>query len=88
MLAHALADSSMQGREFTFIGHSDIRGDDQYNLGLSLERAEAISERVVALEPSLKGRIHVEGHGSREPIDTGTDERALRANRRLQVVIK
>jgi outer membrane protein OmpA-like peptidoglycan-associated protein len=87
-LAHALADPSMTGREFIFIGHSDARGGDQYNLGLSLERAEAISQNVTALEPSLKGRIHAEGHGSREPIDTGTDERALRANRRLQVVIQ
>jgi outer membrane protein OmpA-like peptidoglycan-associated protein len=87
-LAHALADPSMDGREFTFIGHSDIRGSDQYNLGLSLERADAISQKVIALEPGLKGRIHAEGHGAREPIDPGTDERALRANRRLQVVIK
>jgi outer membrane protein OmpA-like peptidoglycan-associated protein len=87
-LAHALVDPSMAGREFIFIGHSDPRGGDQYNLGLSLERAEAISQSVIALEPSLKGRIHVEGHGAREPIDTGNDERALRANRRLQVVIQ
>jgi outer membrane protein OmpA-like peptidoglycan-associated protein len=88
ILARSLADPSMSTREFTFIGHSDARGGDQYNLGLSLQRAQAISQSVIALEPSLKGRIHVEGHGAREPVDTGTDERALRANRRLQVVIK
>jgi outer membrane protein OmpA-like peptidoglycan-associated protein len=87
ILARSLVDPSMAGRKFTFIGHSDSRGGDQFNLGLSLQRAEAISESVIALEPSLRGRIHVEGHGAREPIDTGTDERALRANRRLQVII-
>jgi len=88
VLARALADPSFQGHQFTFIGHSDARGGDQYNLGLSLERATAISQSVIGLEPSLKGRIVVLGVGSREPIDTGTDERALRANRRLQVVVK
>lgn len=87
VLAKALADPSMQGREFTFIGHTDRRGGDQYNLGLSLQRAEAMREIVDAMEPSLKGRIRVEGHGAREPIDLGNDERALRANRRLQVTV-
>ncbi len=77
----------MQGREFTFIGHTDRRGGDQYNLGLSLQRAEAMREIVNTLEPSLKGRIRVEGRGAREPIDLGGDERALRANRRLQVIV-
>ncbi|MGA2776893.1 MAG: OmpA family protein [Steroidobacteraceae bacterium] len=88
VLAHALADPSMQGREFLFIGHSDARGGDQLNVSLSLQRAEATSQSVIALEPSLAGRIHIEGHGAREPIDLGSDERALRANRRLQVLIK
>jgi outer membrane protein OmpA-like peptidoglycan-associated protein len=88
VLAHALADPSMEGHEFTFIGHSDIRGGDQYNLNLSLHRADAISQSVIAIEPGLKGRIHVEGHGAREPIDSGSDARALQANRRLQVVIQ
>ena len=87
VLAHALADSSMKGRNFLFVGHSDARGGDQYNVDLSLQRADAISQSVVALEPSLRGRIKVEGHGAREPIVTGADAGALRANRRLQVLI-
>jgi outer membrane protein OmpA-like peptidoglycan-associated protein len=88
VLAHALADPSMSGRDFTFIGHSDYRGGDAYNVALSRQRAESISQSVITLEPSLKGRIHVEGHGAREPIDSGTDAQALQANRRLQVFIK
>jgi len=88
MLAHALADPSLASRQFLFVGHSDSRGDAQYNVGLSLQRAQALSQAVVAVEPGLKGRISVEGHGSREPIDPGTDEAALRANRRLQVLVK
>jgi outer membrane protein OmpA-like peptidoglycan-associated protein len=87
VLAHALADASMQGRDFLFVGHSDMRGGDQFNVALSLQRADAISQSVIAIEPSLRGRIKFEGHGAREPIDTGTDARALRANRRLQVLV-
>jgi outer membrane protein OmpA-like peptidoglycan-associated protein len=87
VLARALADPAMAGHEFTFIGHSDYRGGDQYNVALSLQRAEAISQSIIALEPSLSGRIKVEGHGAREPIDPGKDENALRANRRLQVIV-
>jgi outer membrane protein OmpA-like peptidoglycan-associated protein len=86
VLAHALADASMAGRNFRFIGHCDLRGGDTYNVSLSLQRAESISQSVISLEPSLKGRIQVEGHGAREPIDSGTDAQALQANRRLQVV--
>ena len=87
LLAHALADPALQGHQFKFIGHSDSRGGDQYNVNLSLQRAQTISQLVVAIEPGLKGHIVVEGHGAREPIDTGTDAQALRANRRLQVFV-
>jgi outer membrane protein OmpA-like peptidoglycan-associated protein len=88
LLAHALADPAFADHQFTFIGHSDSRGGDQYNMALSLQRAQAISQLVCSIEPSLKGRISVEGHGAREPLDAGSDEAALRANRRLQVLVK
>jgi outer membrane protein OmpA-like peptidoglycan-associated protein len=88
MLAHALADPSLEGRRFIFVGHSDPRGGDQYNVSLSLQRAEAISQGVTSLEPSLKGRIVAEGRGAHEPIDSGNGEQAWRVNRRLQVLIK
>jgi outer membrane protein OmpA-like peptidoglycan-associated protein len=88
LLAHALADPSLAGRQFMFIGHSDARGADAYNADLSLQRAQTLSQMVSTIEPSLKGRISVEGHGAREPIDTGTGAAALRANRRLQVLVK
>jgi outer membrane protein OmpA-like peptidoglycan-associated protein len=88
LLAHSLADPSLAGHQFTFVGHSDARGSDQFNVNLSQQRAQAISQLVTNLEPGLKGRIAVEGRGAREPIDMGKDENALRANRRLQVLIK
>lgn len=88
LLAHSLADPSLAGHQFIFVGHSDARGSDQLNVNLSQQRAQAISQLVTNIEPGLKGHIAVEGRGAREPIDSGKDENALRANRRLQVLIK
>lgn len=87
-LADALADPAFAGRKFLFLGHADRRGSDEYNMTLSRERAQTMSLEVTRLEPSLQGRIEVDGRGSREPIDPGTGPDALRANRRLQVILK
>jgi outer membrane protein OmpA-like peptidoglycan-associated protein len=87
ILAHVLADKGHPGQRFVFVGHADARGSEQTNLILSKRRAEAIYQAVAAAEPSLKGRIKVTGRGSSEPLDRGHDERAYRANRRLQVVL-
>jgi outer membrane protein OmpA-like peptidoglycan-associated protein len=87
-LAETLADPALAGHQFTFVGHSDARGDDAYNQHLSLQRAEAMSRSIEEMKPELKGKIHVEGRGAREPIDPGTDEESLRRNRRLQVIEK
>jgi outer membrane protein OmpA-like peptidoglycan-associated protein len=88
VLAHALVDPSMNGRRFLFIGHADERGDEGSNLVLSRQRAEAIYDDVVLIEPSLNGRIDVTGRGESDPIDPNHDERAYRANRRLQVLLQ
>jgi len=88
ILAESLADAANAGKEFVFIGHSDSRGDENYNKELSRRRAEAVRASVIELQPSLNGRIDVAGKGSSEPIDPGTDAAAMRANRRLQVIDK
>jgi outer membrane protein OmpA-like peptidoglycan-associated protein len=88
VLAQALADSEFHGHRFLFIGHADVRGDSIRNLDLSRQRAEALSQAVIMLEPSLDGRIDVTGKGAADPIDPANHERAWRANRRLQVVLR
>jgi outer membrane protein OmpA-like peptidoglycan-associated protein len=88
LLAHSLADSSLSQQRFIFIGHTDSRGDPQYNLVLSRRRAAATRDGVIHIEPTLAGRVDVQGRGSSEPIDPGTDLGAMRANRRLQVILR
>lgn len=87
-LAHAMANPQFVGHRFVFVGHADMRGDDRYNMELSRQRAAAMYRDVILVEPSLQGRVDIDGRGAHEPLDPGTTEEALRANRRLQVIIK
>jgi outer membrane protein OmpA-like peptidoglycan-associated protein len=85
-LAAVLADPGHPQQRFTFIGHADIRGNEDHNIILSKHRAEALRDQVEARQPSLHGRIDVDGRGSSEPLDPGHNEQAYRLNRRLQVL--
>jgi len=87
-LASVLSEPSHAKQRFLFIGHADVRGSEEHNIVLSKQRAEVISQAVIRIETTLQGRIEVDGRGSSEPLDSGHDERAYRANRRLQVVLQ
>ena len=71
-------------------GHTDSVGDDDYNLALSKQRAEAVK---TALQDSLDGtslRIEAEGRGETEPVEPnekgGDDNPGGRAkNRRVDI---
>jgi len=88
LLARALADPELTGRRFLLVGHADVRGDAAYNLQLSQDRAAAIHQSIVLIEPGLAGRIETTGRGSSEPMVSGSSPDAHRANRRLQVVVR
>jgi outer membrane protein OmpA-like peptidoglycan-associated protein len=87
-LADALASPDRRSNRFLLIGHADQRGTDEYNVRLSLQRADAVSALLIERQPSLTGRILTEGHGAHEPLNTGSDAHALWVNRRLQVIVK
>lgn len=79
-----------KGRTIWFVGHSDVRGSRSYNLKLSLQRAKAAYEQVVAMWPELEGRIKFRGMGENEPLYTkpsfpGANKEMHRMNRRLEV---
>lgn len=88
LLAHALADPAHMQQRFLFVGHTDSSGEESKNPDLSQQRAEAIYQRVISLEPALQGRIEVIGRGSSEPIDPTGDPGADGSNRRLQVLLQ
>jgi outer membrane protein OmpA-like peptidoglycan-associated protein len=88
ILARALADPSLAGGRFMFVGHADVRGTDEHNMELSRRRSQALSQAIVELEPGLAGRIDTTGRGEAEPLDPSATENAYRANRRLQVLLE
>ncbi|MDR5799274.1 MULTISPECIES: OmpA family protein [Caballeronia] len=52
------------------VGHADEVGGDDYNQRLSVRRATAVSNYLVAKGVS-RNRIESEGHGKREPVSPG-----------------
>lgn len=74
------------GTDIKIIGHTDSRGTEEYNMGLSERRAAAVKAYAVA-QGVPSSRLITVGKGFAEPIaDNATDEgRAL--NRRVEIVI-
>lgn len=85
----------LQGIErIVLVGHTDRLGSDAHNQPLSLQRATAVRDHLVArgLDAAL---FTVEGRGSAEPVKTCGDElprnaliACLRDNRRVEVEIR
>jgi len=69
VLAAALRNPRMQPYRVRMTGHTDITGEDGYNLDLSRRRAFAVRSFLVAnfgIDPSA---LHVDGVGERELVD-------------------
>ena len=65
-------------------GHTDSRGSDEYNMGLSLRRAEAVRDYLITKGISAD-RLTAKGSGESQPIaDNNTDEGRFQ-NRRVEL---
>lgn len=72
------------------VGHTDGVGSDDYNLGLSERRADAVVDGLVDRGVD-SGRMESEGRGSSEPVaeEGGDDDEQARAqNRRVEVTFE
>jgi outer membrane protein OmpA-like peptidoglycan-associated protein len=79
--------SGRPAAEVVVIGHTDTQGSDDYNDKLSLERARAVKQQLVALgfDPT---RISVEGRGKRELLVPTGDNVAEGHNRRAEILVR
>ena len=72
--------------DLLILGHTDSVGTDAYNKSLSVRRADAAAEYLVAQGVS-RSRIATGGLGEEEPVATNADAAGRQRNRRVEVAI-
>jgi OOP family OmpA-OmpF porin len=87
---HAL-DQSIKARganvvDIRVIGHTDSEGPEQYNMGLSIRRADAVRAYMVSdgVAPSI---IQVSGEGETNPVASNATSAGRAQNRRVDVLV-
>jgi OmpA-OmpF porin, OOP family len=73
-------------RNLSIEGHTDSVGSDDYNLGLSQRRAEAVKNALVAKGVATE-RIVTKGLGKKFPIASNATAQGRQLNRRVEVVV-
>ncbi|MDE0479245.1 MAG: OmpA family protein, partial [Gammaproteobacteria bacterium] len=66
-------------------GHADERGTREYNLALGERRANGILNYLI-VNGASRAQIEVVSYGEERPAETGTNETAYAANRRVEIV--
>lgn len=70
----------------TIQGHTDSKGDDNYNRQLSAQRADAVRDYLIA-NGVKGGRLNTVAYGESEPIASNDTEAGRAKNRRVEVII-
>lgn len=68
-------------------GHTDASGNDAWNRQLSLARAQAVADHMIARGIDA-GRLEVDGRGSAEPIADNATPRGRELNRRIEFELR
>jgi outer membrane protein OmpA-like peptidoglycan-associated protein len=74
------------GTRVEITGHADSRGDDQYNLQLSHQRALSVGNYLISRGVSA-GRIFAFGAGETRPVATNDTEVGQARNRRVEILL-
>lgn len=80
-----LRENSTLGADL--VGHADSVGSDQYNLGLSQRRAEAVKNYLVS-QGIAASKISVDWKGESEPAVPNTSDENRARNRRVEITIR
>jgi len=68
------------------VGHTDMTGSFDYNVGLSLKRAQAVVTALVDDYGIAAGRLTAKGAGPLCPVGSNNDESGRKLNRRVELV--
>lgn len=66
-------------------GHTDLIGGDQFNLDLSVKRAEAVKSYLVSSYGVVADKVHTRGFGRYEPLVTSGSAEEQSVNRRVEI---
>ncbi len=84
-IGQALATAELSDYVFEIGGHTDIRGSEDFNLELSLKRANAVKDHLVNHYRIPAKRLTVKGYGKSRLIAMGNDEASHALNRRVDL---
>ncbi len=68
-------------------GHTDAIGTDEYNLGLSQRRAQAVYDFMIGQGDVAESRLEWAGYGESRPVADNDTEEGRQKNRRVDLVI-
>jgi len=68
-------------------GHTDSRGDDDYNMQLSNDRASAVRDYLVSKHDIKANRLVAKGYGESKPASSNATEKGMSLNRRVEFII-
>jgi peptidoglycan-associated lipoprotein len=83
-LARCFATGALKGRGMKLIGHTDQRGETEYNLALGQRRAGSVAAYIGA-HGVERARIAASSHGEFDA--TGTDEEGWARDRKVDVLL-
>jgi len=69
----------------TITGHTDSRGDEDYNQELSQRRAEAVRDYLLANMSLSAALVTAKGYGESQPIASNDTDEGRAKNRRIDV---
>lgn len=72
--------------EILIEGHTDSDGSEEYNMDLSMKRANSVSSHL-AIENVAASRFHVVGYGELQPIADNSTPQGKALNRRVEIAI-
>lgn len=78
-----VALNKVQGKNVKIIGHTDSQGDPAKNQPLSLQRADAVKNYLIA-KGIVATRLSVEGKGSAQPVADNATPEGRKKNRRIE----
>ena len=68
------------------VGHTDMTGGFDYNVGLSLKRADAVVKALVSNYGIAAQRLAGKGAGPLSPVGSNKNESGRKLNRRVELV--